>query len=274
MKEKVKIIGVLVLAGFSFFYTKEVSNIIKNNDPIMKQINDTKEDMVVSKVEPIIMNDEYITGISGCVVDEAKSYNKMKDLGIFNEELIVMKEDEIEEKDKVYIVGGNKKNRNVSIILLNINEKLDAYLKEENIHVNYFLDGEYISDNIDKLIKIDKYSNIYNYGRNNSYTSKYLVYDNNVINSNLENKSLYCLFNEKNDEELNLCSSYRMKSIKSDFIKDDILNYTKENLGNGKIFVYDNSNFDELKIAINYILSKGYNIISLEELLDERNKCD
>lgn len=274
MKEKIKIIGVLVLAGFSFFYTKEVSNIIKNNDPIMKQINDTKKDMAVSKVEPIMMNDEYITGIGGCVVDEAKSYNKMKDLGIFNEELIVMKEDEIEENNKVYIIGGNKKNRNVSIILLNINEKLDGYLKEKNIRINYFLDGKYISDNIDDLMKINKHSNIYNYGRNNTYTSKYLVYDNNVINSNFENKSLYCLFDEKNDEELNLCSSYKMKSIKSKFIKEDILNYTKENLSNGKIFVYENNNAEELKITINYILSKGYNIISLENLLDESNKCN
>ena len=31
MKEKIKIIGILVLAGFSFLYTEEVSKIIKKN---------------------------------------------------------------------------------------------------------------------------------------------------------------------------------------------------------------------------------------------------
>ena len=64
MKDKIKIMGILVLTGFSFFYTKEVSDIIRKNDPIMNQINDVKNDMVVSKIDGILMNDEYITGIS------------------------------------------------------------------------------------------------------------------------------------------------------------------------------------------------------------------
>ena len=274
MKDKFKVIGILIFAGFSFFYTSKVSTIIKNNDPIMKEINSVKEDMVVSKIDRIVMDDEYIAGKNGCIVDEQNSYNKMKNEGSFKEELLVMKEDKVSKIDNAYIIGGNKENRNVSIILLNINDSLDNYIKKNKIKVNYFLDGNYIIKNIDKIIKISKYSNIYNYGRNSKYLSKYIVYDNTIIESNLNNKSTYCLVGEKNNDYLKLCNSYKMGVIKGDFIKDDILTYTKENLSNGKIFIYDSKDYGEMTISLKYILSKGYKIVSLDELLDETNKCN
>ena len=73
MKEKIKICGVLILSGFSFFYTNKVSNIIKENDPIMKEITKAKETMYVKKTDRITMNDEYLTGLNGCVIDEKNS---------------------------------------------------------------------------------------------------------------------------------------------------------------------------------------------------------
>ena len=274
MENKIKVLGILLLAGFSFFYTNKVTDIIKDNDPIMSKIKETKNDLVVSKIDPVIINDEYITGINGCIVDENESYNKMKNEGEYKEELLVMKEDEVEEINDKYIIGGNKKKRNVSIILLDIDNKLDNYIKKNNISINYFLDGKYIADNIDKVIGISKHSNIYNYGRNEKYTSKYIVYDNSVISTNLSNNSNYCLFRNKDKEGLKLCSSYDMKSIKEDVINDGFLTYTKENLKNGKIFIYDNYNYEEIELSIKYILSKGYNIVSLDKLLNENNNCD
>ena len=79
MNNKIKVIGILILAGFSFFYTNKVTSIIKDNDPIMKKISESKKEMLVSKVEPIIIDDKYYTGINGCLVDEEESYNKMSD---------------------------------------------------------------------------------------------------------------------------------------------------------------------------------------------------
>lgn len=274
MKDKIKVVGILLLTGFSFFYTNKVSDIIKENDPIMKEIRQEKEVMKVNKVDRVIMGDEYITGINGCVIDEKNSYNKMKNEGQYKEDLIVMKEDEIKKDNNLYIVGGNKEKRNVSIVLLKNNEKMNNYFKKNNIFINYFLDGNYIIDNIDSLIKISKNANIYSLGRNNTYNSKYIIYDNNVIKTNFNNESNYCLLKDKNDDLLKLCSSYNMKTIKGDFISDNYLSYTKENLYGGKIFIYDNITYNDLIISINYILSKGYNIISLDELLDETNKCN
>lgn len=274
MNNKIKIIGIIFLAGFSFFYTEKVTSIIKDNDPIMKQIKDIKKDMVVNKIDRIIINDEYITGINGCIVDEEESYNGMKNSGEFKQELIVMKEDNLKDKEKLFIVGGNKKKRNVSIILLNIDEDLDKYIKKNKIKINYFLDGKYIKDNINKIINISKYSNIYNFGRNREYSDKYLLYDNTVILNNLNNESNYCLTSTKNNNTLDTCFTYNMDTIKKEYISDNIITYTKENLENGQIFVFDKYNYSDLKIAINYILSKGYNIVMLNELLNENVNCN
>lgn len=273
MNNKVKIFGILLLAGFSFFYTKEVSKIIKNNDPIMKEIINVEDDMQVSKVDPIIINDEYITGINGCKVDEVNSYNKMKDVGAFKEDLIVMKEDKIRNND-LYIIGGNKKKRNISILFTDYDKKINKFLKNNKIKVNYFLDGKYIIDNVDTLISIKNYSNIYSYGRNKEYLKKYMSYDNTIIYTNFNNNSSYCLFEKKNNDYFNNCTSNNMKSIKVESINENILTYTKEELSNGKIFLFNSKNYDEITTSIKYILSKGYKIVSLDDLLDESNSCN
>ena len=64
-----------------------------------------------------------------------------------------------------------------------------------------------------------------------------------------------------------------MKTIKTNEIKENILNYIKENLGNGEIFLINSDNYEEIKYSINYILSKGYKIVYLDELLDNTNGC-
>lgn len=274
MKNKYKIFGILLLAAFSFFYTDKVSYIIKQNDPIMKKIKSVKEDMVVNKTDPVIINDEYLTGINGCVVDEEESYNNMKNTGSFDEDLIVMKEDKVNTPDNSYIKGGNKKNRNISIILLNTNTNLNKYLKKNNIKINYFLDGNYIISNIDKIIKLSKYSKIYSYGRDNIYDDKYISYDNSIIKNNLNNNSDYCLVSKKDDKTKDLCLSHNMKIIKEEIIKEDILLYTKENISNGKIFVFDNYDYKNMELVIKYIMSKGYNIVYLDTLLNENSICN
>ena len=103
--------------------------------------------------------------------------------------------------------------------------------------------------------------------------SKYLVYDNNMIDNYLQNESNYCLLKERDDESLKICNLYKMRVIKGNIYKDNLLIYTKENLDNGKIFIYDSSNYEEIVTSIKYILSKGYSIVYLDELLEEQNDC-
>lgn len=274
MKEKIKICGVLILSGFSFFYTNKVSNIIKENDPIMKEITKAKETMYVKKTDRITMNDEYLTGLNGCVIDEKNSYNKMKNQGEYKKELLVMKEDKIKKTNDLYIAGGNKEKRNVSIILFNIDNNINKYIKKNNIKINYFLDGKFVTDNIDKLIEISKYSNIYSLGRNKKYENKYMLFDNNVIKSNFKNESNYCLVLKKDEDILKRCSSYNMKTIIGNEISSNYLSTVKNTLSSGKIFVFDNISYNEFMITTKYIMSKGYNIKTIDDLLDETNNCN
>lgn len=272
MKNKYKIIGIMLLSGFSFFYTYKVSSIIKDNDPIMTRINNIEDTLIVSKVDPIINKDEYITGINGCVINKEESYSKMKVNNEFNEDLIVMKEDKVMEDLNKYIIGGNKLNRKVSIILTNYdNEEINNFIINNDIKINYFIDGNNIKKDISTLINLK--GNKYNYGRNKEYINKYIVYDNSLIKTNFSNEPSYCLVTSKQEDALSLCSKYNMKTIKTEEIKEDILSTVKTTLENGKIFLINSSSLEDIKYSINYILSKGYKIVYLDELLDESNPC-
>ncbi|MBP3635806.1 MAG: hypothetical protein J6J17_05085 [Bacilli bacterium] len=277
-KKLIKVTSLLVLVGFSFFYTEKVTKIAREKDPIMIKISDMKESNSVSVVKPIINNDEYIAGINGCEINVNESYSKMKSVGEFKEELLVMKEVTNEESVKnKYIVGGNKVTKNVSIIFLvddAINDKLINFLSLKNINANFFVDGQYLEKDLVTVKFVAENNNIYYLGQNRKYDDDYMLYSNNLISMNGKNESKYCLVNEKNDEILKLCSDYNMNTIKTDFITDNIYKTVKTNLTNGTIFAFDTDDIEEVKVSINYILSKGYNIVTLDKLLDESNKCD
>lgn len=276
-KKFIQVTSILVLAGFSFFYTEKVTKIVRDNDPIMIKIKDAKESVSVSVVEPIITGDEYIAGINGCVVDVDKSYTKMKNVGEYKEELLVMSEEIINNNviDK-YIISGNKEKKNVSLVFIikdDININLVGYLNTKRISANFFVDGSYLENNIVEIRNLSKSHSVYYLGTNGEYKDKYMIYNNNLINVNTKNESKYCLTDEKNDKLLKLCSDYEMSTIKSNYIKDNILTNVKENLSNGAIIVFDSDNIDDIKVSISYILSKGYSIVSLNDLLNESNGC-
>ena len=65
-----------------------------------------------------------------------------------------------------------------------------------------------------------------------------------------------------------------MPSVKVLEMKQGVVSEIKDKLNNGVIFAVDSDNIDEIKVSINYILSKGYNIVSLEDLLSEKNSCN
>ena len=127
LKKILKVSAVLLLVGFSFFYTEKVTMIARNSDPIMRAIKKEESNKKVSNVNPVINNDEYIMGINGCEIDVDKSYSKMRSVGEFKEELIVMKEIS-NDKDLTnkYVIGGNNKEKNVSLIFI-VNKVIENY---------------------------------------------------------------------------------------------------------------------------------------------------
>ncbi len=277
LKRIFKISAVLLLVGFSFFYTEKVTLIARNSDPIMRAIKKEESNKKVSNVNPVINNDEYIMGINGCEIDVDKSYSKMRSVGEFKEELIVMKETS-NDKDLTdkYVIGGNNKEKKVSLIFIvnkDIDSNLTNYINDKNLKVNYFIDGKYLEENMITVKFLSENSNIYYLGENEEYSDENMLYHNNLISMNGSNEPKYCFTSDKDNNTLKLCNDYDMVTIKSDIIKDNIYKRIKDKLNNGVIFAIDSDNIDEIKVSINYILSKGYNIISLEDLLSEKNEC-
>lgn len=277
LKKIFKISAVLLLVGFSFFYTEKVTLIARNSDPIMRAIKKEESNKKVSNVNPVINNDEYIMGINGCEIDVDKSYSKMRSVGEFKEELIVMKETS-NDKDltEKYVIGGNNKEKKVSLIFIvnkDIDSNLTNYINDKNLKVNYFIDGKYLEENMITVKFLSENSNIYYLGENEEYSDENMLYHNNLISMNGSNEPKYCFTSDKDNNTLKLCNDYDMVTIKSDIIKDNIYKRIKDKLNNGVIFAIDSDNTDEIKVSINYILSKGYNIISLEDLLSEKNEC-
>lgn len=277
LKKIFKISAVLLLVGFSFFYTEKVTLIARNSDPIMRAIKKEESHKKVSNVNPVINNDEYIMGINGCEIDVDKSYSKMRSVGEFKEELIVMKETS-NDKDLTdkYVIGGNNKEKKVSLIFIvnkDIDSNLTNYINDKNLKVNYFIDGKYLEENMITVKFLSENSNIYYLGENEEYSDENMLYHNNLISMNGSNEPKYCFTSDKDNNTLKLCNDYDMVTIKSDIIKDNIYKRIKDKLNNGVIFAIDSDNIDEIKVSINYILSKGYNIISLEDLLSEKNEC-
>lgn len=276
MKKKIiSFFSVLLIAGFSFFYTEKATKIIRKKDPIMIKLNEVKDNNYIATIKPIIINDEYYTGINGCKIDINKSYEKMKTMKEYKKELIVMKQiDNKEDLKNKYILGANKIQKNVSIIFVvkdDINDNLINYLKTKKIKGNFFVDLNYLENNTTLIKLISENNNIYYSG---NYDDEYMLYASNLIDINTNNKSEFCLLENKDDNILKLCSSYNMKTIKSDIIEKNLINTIKEKLSNGSIITIRSNDIENIKISINYILSKGYNIVSLDKLLNEDNNCN
>ena len=277
IKKFTQVFSILVLAGFSFFYTEKVTQIVRNNDPIMLKIKDAKKTISVAKIDPVINDDEYITGVNGCDIDVDKSYTKMKNIGEYKEELLVLSETVIDKKIKnKYIISGNKNEKNVSIVFIikdKVNNNLVNYLNSRKVNANFFIEGNYLSKNIVNIKELASNHSIYYLGTEGKYSDKYMIYNNNLININTKNESNYCITDKKDEKLLKLCTDYDMKTIKADYIENNILDTIKNNLTNGEIIVFNSEDEEEIKISINYILSKGYNIVSLNNLLNESNNC-
>lgn len=272
MKDIVKTIGLITLICFSFFYTEQVITVINEQDPIMIKINSEKDNYKVDAIEAIIKDNSIIPGISGKEVDVEKSYNNMKELGMFKDSYLIYKEvspsNSLTNIYDKYIVRGNPYKKAVSIIFIVTNDnELNNILNniDKSYDINIFIDYKTLSNNLDKLKKT-KY-NIYAYEK---YDKDTLTLLNNLIKNNF-NDSLYCLTKENNIIEE--CLNNKMHTIKPTNILNNAYNEIRSTLNNGNIILIENNskNVKEFMYIYKYIYSKGLKIVSLEELLKENN---
>lgn len=265
MKKMLRPCLVILLVLFSFFYTDKIMNLINKKDPLMTTISEKSIEYKLEAVDATITDNKIIPGIKGREVDLDKSYEEMKLGGVFREDAIVFKDiypsSSIDNNKDKYIIKGNSRKNEVAILyIVNSSNDIEKVSKLNNISL--FVSSNYLTtSNINDL----KDKEIYTYGKNGIYTSEILTSDSAIINRISNNRSVYCLTKEEDNEVLNVCNSSDMFVIIPSIIGDYL--EVKNDLSSGSIILLNNlNNFD---LIVRYINSKGYNIVSLSTLLEE-----
>lgn len=274
-----KLAGLFLLLLLSFVYTDKVFDSARNSDPVMKNIISYKQKNDVSGVEPIITGDEIVLGYSGLIVNEEKSYQKMKEEDVFDTDKIVFEQllpkTTISDTYDYYIKQGNPSKKQVALIFKITNSnQLDELLKlvaKTGVKVSFFTDGAWLEDNVETAFSmVNLGSDIYNLGYNGSYDKNKISNTNNLIESISLKDSNFCLNDEKNDSEKEICKKKKMHTIMST-LNNPSISELKSGLVKGAIISYDLNGFDLdlFEIILNTISSRGYEITSLSNVVSE-----
>lgn len=279
LKNISKLASLFLLLLLSFIYTDKVFSEARENDPIMKEVMNYKKENDIEPIEPRLHDDEIVLGLSGLVVDAKETYKNMKKDKRFDKDKIVynskLPEKTITKNFDYYITKGNDKKEAVSIIFkvydnTNVDEILELASKN-NVKVNFFVDGSWLDKNVEtafSMVNLD--CEIYNLGYDKKYTKNMINVTNNLIESISLKDSNLCLNENKDDEAKKLCSNKKMHTITPNISNPNITDL-KKNLNKGEMILFDASDYDYSKFSlmINTITSRGYEIISLSDLLKE-----
>ena len=267
-----KILGALALICITFFYTEKVIDVAINQDEIMIKINEYADENNRKALNATIVDDTITPGNTGRYIDTETSYKAMKKIGYFEPSQIVYKtvypEISIYNNYNKYIINGNDNKKVISLIyVVNNSNTIDDVLditRKHQVKINFFIDSSFLNNNIAIITKV-KSNEIYNYGNSGKYTKDNLIIANNIINNKSDNKAIFCLFLKRDNKSQENCANIKMLSI---IPKTNITTFNiKNNITNGSILLIDNTK--ELNGIIEYILSKGYQIVPLSELIYE-----
>lgn len=279
LKKISTVLGTFTLICFSFYYTDSAVDLIKQNDPIMKQIINYSENYGNTSIDSVLVNNNIIPGVKGNEVDIDKSYVNMKRVGKFDKSLMVFKDslptNSITDNYENYIISGNKSKNNVSILFkidnISYVEEIISILNRKNIKVTFLLTKNIIDENNDliKLIMINNHDiELFDDDYESTLVKKY----NTILNAISLNKLSFCYTEIKKDELLNNCSKQELYTIIPSIVGGNYP-YTeiKNNLSNGSIITLTNNKdtMRELSSIINYIAQRGKNIVTLKKLLEE-----
>jgi len=263
----------------SFYYTNKSVNILKNVDPIMKEIKNSEKKYKIDPIDARIVGDNIISGKNGKTIDYEKSYNKMKRYGNYNESLTTLKEIEptisIKDNYDKYLVSGNKKNRNIALIFtVNSNEnisKILSILKSKEVPATFFIDGIFLENNLTTIKTMPTHEvEILSY--NNAFEETFIKTSISYLNSITGKEPKYCYTEKNNEELLKVCEKLKLHTIKPTLVLNkNIYSEIKNNLSNSIIIsLVPNSYVEkELSLTIEHLKKKGYNLVTLNTLLSE-----
>ena len=284
MKNKpyLTVIGICLLTVFSFYYTNKLIEFSKSKDPIMIEIMKNKDDYNKLSIDALINNNYITPGSEGLEVDVDKSYTKMKKLGKYNDNLyvydVVKPTISIKDNYNKFVINGNTTKKEVSLIfkvndLKNI-ENINKILFNNNVSATFFIDGNIKDDDINILKILDESNNYFgNLGYNKKYSIKTIKYTNALLDRIDDDNHNYCYVEKDDINVLKTCSEVKIYTIKPMVVSNIFpFTYIKQNLENGKIFSLDTNSYTlkQLDLIIKYVRQKGYDFVTLEEILNEK----
>jgi len=279
IKKFFSLTGVLTLICFSFYYTDSAVDIVKRNDPIMKEIKSVMAEYEKKSIDATLIDNNIVPGISGLKVNSDKSYEKMKKYGSFDEGLLVFEEVlptiSISNNYDKYIIKGNSSIQSVSLVFIMENtfyiDDILSILKDKEVKVTFFINSQIINNDIDVLEKI--FLNGHNIELLSSdYEKNEIKSVNKIIKNLTDSKIKYCYSKQENSNLISNCKTNKMHSIIPTIITSNFpYSEIKNNVTSGSIISLDINIglMRELAPIINYLNQKGYDIIPLNELLDE-----
>lgn len=270
-----------LISIITFFITTFSTEYIKSLDPIMIKIKSNKDNYESEFVNAYIDDTSIVPGVSGSVINLDESFKIMKKYGSYNEKLLVFSKVNPELSvsnifDK-YIRKGNSSKKEVSFIFTVIDtnylEEIVFILNENNVIGTFFIDENVFLNSFD-ILKFLYFNNqnIEYMGNNGIYTKANLLNFSFILKNYFNIMNRYCYVSSYNKSTLDVCSQDELHTIFPSINIDNYpYHYLKDSLSNGLIISFNNRELllDELNYIIAFVRQKGYEIVSLEKLLEE-----
>lgn len=277
-KKIFKICFSVFLLCFSFYYTKIVVDIVRENNPIMKTIRKEKAKYTLEPVDAEIMDDTIVPGVSGHNVSISESFQKMVHYGSYNDSLYTFEEVKptvsIDDYYDKYIMSGREESMEVSLVFMvdRDDDPLDilTILSDHNVSATFFVDGLFLENNRSfvKNMLEEKYEvEILSY--NGNYQEVYFKNAVGILDGMRGSKGSFCFSSYKRSKVLNLCKKLELHTVVPSIMANSRpFQSIKSNLKGGSIILMGKST-DELEVSIHYIKQRGYSLVRLDQLLSE-----
>ncbi len=285
MKKKlIQVTITITLLIFSFYYTNKVIDLVRESDPLMRQIKENEDKFIVEPIDATISENTIIPGLQGSKIDYETTYKNMKDYGNYNEILTVFEEvtptitmDEYYDK---YVISGNNTKNEIALVFevnknTDITKLINIYniLKNTNTKATFFIDGLFLEKYLSQIREMNTIQ-LEPLSYNDTYEDIYFNTTITLINDLTGIKPKYCYATYDRKEVLELCSKNNMHTIIPSINTENYpYNDIKQRLTNGAIIGLKVSTSTEIELPtiIDYINQKGYTLVVLDQLLSEVN---
>lgn len=254
--KKLQILSISIITLFSFFYTEKISNLTLEKNKIYQEIKNQSREYEVEPVNAIINNSEIIPGLNGKKVNVKESFYNMIDLNTFNSYYLLydISYPEISlEKNKDKIITEGNSAKNAVTFIINGNNEIINFFKENNISISILTDIE----NFDKNCNYEQINNeVIKFNKLESMINKY------TKNTNI------CYVNDKNIKNCKQHKKYLVKTNK--ILNNQTFKKLKNNIKSGDIYFIDKAiDTKNIHLFINSILYKDLDIIPLSKMISE-----